>query len=111
MTKKTIRPTQGEAAALPKARPLPPRQHRALTALMQQPRIACKDLSAIAGANNYAELVAGIRRRFGFDAITTQEITVQDRDGRKCAAGAYSIAPHARAAIAAALQEGTRNHD
>lgn len=77
-----------------------PRQRRALVALLERPRIACKELGRIAGQNNFAELVAGLRRKLGQDAILTGSTDAIDMDGQPCKPGYYELAPKARALVA-----------
>ena len=75
---------------------LTPRQHRALVALMERGAVPCKELGLLAGQNNFAELAAGLRRKFGYDAILTGTFDAIDRDGQPCRPGYYTLSPQGR---------------
>lgn len=75
---------------------LTPRQHRALVALMERGAVPCKELGLLAGQNNFAELAAGLRRKFGYDAILTGTFDAIDRDGQPCRPGYYTLSPLGR---------------
>ena len=75
---------------------LTPRQHRALVALMERGAVPCKELGLLAGQNNFAELAAGLRRKFGYDAILTGTFDAIDRDGQPCKPGFYTLSPQGR---------------
>ena len=82
---------------------LTPRQHRALVALMERGAVPCKELGLLAGQNNFAELAAGLRRKFGYDAILTGTFDAIDRDGQPCRPGYYTLSPHGRERAVALL--------
>ena len=84
---------------------LTPRQHRALLALMERGAVPCKELGAIGGQNNYAELVASLRRKLGVDAIATGSFDSLDRDGKPCKPGFYELTPQGRAQVAELMKE------
>ena len=76
---------------------LTPRQHRALVALVERGAVPCKELGALAGQNNFAELCASLRRKLGYDAINTGTIEgAVDRDGQPCKPGYYALSPQGR---------------
>ena len=76
---------------------LTPRQHRALVALVERGAVPCKELGALAGQNNFAELCASLRRKLGCDAIITGTIEgAVDRDGQPCKPGYYTLSPQGR---------------
>ena len=75
---------------------LTPRQQRALVALMERGAVPCKELGLLAGQNNFAELAAGLRRKFGYDAILTGTFDAIDRDGQPCKPGYYALSPQGR---------------
>lgn len=76
---------------------LTPRQHRALVALVERGAVPCKELGALAGQNNFAELAASLRRKLGYDAIVTGVIeSAVDRDGQPCKPGYYTMSPQGR---------------
>ena len=72
------------------------RQRRALAALLERSRVPCKELGLLAGQNNFAELAAGLRRKFGYDAILTGTFDAIDRDGQPCRPGYYTLSPLGR---------------
>ena len=72
------------------------RQRRALAALLERSRVPCKELGLLAGQNNFAELAAGLRRKFGYDAILTGTFDAIDRDGQPCKPGYYALSPQGR---------------
>ena len=72
------------------------RQRRALAALLERSRVPCKELGLLAGQNNFAELAAGLRRKFGYDAILTGTFDAIDRDGQPCKPGFYTLSPQGR---------------
>ena len=72
------------------------RQRRALAALLERSRVPCKELGLLAGQNNFAELAAGLRRKFGYDAILTGTFDAIDRDGQPCKPGYYTLSPQGR---------------
>ena len=82
---------------------LTPRQHRALVALMERGAVPCKELGLLAGQNNFAELAAGLRRKFGYDAILTGTFDAIDRDGQPCRPGYYTLSPQGRERAVALL--------
>ena len=82
---------------------LTPRQHRALVALMERGAVPCKELGILAGQNNFAELAAGLRRKFGYDAILTGTFDAIDRDGQPCRPGYYTLSPQGRERAVALL--------
>ena len=83
---------------------LTPRQHRALVALMERGAVPCKELGLLAGQNNFAELAAGLRRKFGYDAILTGTFDAIDRDGQPCRPGYYTLSPQGRERAVALLE-------
>ena len=83
---------------------LTPRQHRALVALMERGAVPCKELGLLAGQNNFAELAAGLRRKFGYDAILTGTFDAIDRDGQPCKPGYYTLSPQGRERAVALLE-------
>lgn len=86
---------------------LTPRQHRALVALVERGVVPCKELGALAGQNNFAELCASLRRKLGYDAIDTGTIEgAVDRDGQPCKPGYYALSPQGRAKAVALLGGG-----
>ena len=72
------------------------RRRRALAALLERSRVPCKELGLLAGQNNFAELAAGLRRKFGYDAILTGTFDAIDRDGQPCKPGYYTLSPQGR---------------
>lgn len=84
---------------------LTPRQHRALVALVERGAVPCKELGILAGQNNFAELVAGLRRKLGVDAIATGSFDSLDRDGKPCKPGFYELTPQGRAQVAELMKE------
>ena len=104
MTKKNAHPSQAEMSATQNTRnftgpaiKLTPRQHRALVALVERGAVPCKELGALAGQNNFAELCASLRRKLGYDAIETGTIEgAVDRDGQPCKPGYYTLSPQGR---------------
>ena len=84
------------------------RQRRALLALLDRQRIPCNELGRIAGQNNFAELVAALRRKLGQAAILTGSFDAIDRDGKPCKPGFYELAPQARTEVIQLL--GGRSH-
>ena len=84
-----------------------PRQHRALVALVERGAVPCKELGALAGQNNFAELCASLRRKLGYDAIETGTIEgAVDRDGQPCKPGYYTLSPQGRERAVALLGGG-----
>lgn len=83
---------------------LTPRQQRALAALLERSRVPCKELGLLAGQNNFAELAAGLRRKFGYDAILTGTFDAIDRDGQPCKPGYYTLSPQGRERAVALLE-------
>ena len=79
------------------------RQRRALAALLERSRVPCKELGLLAGQNNFAELAAGLRRKFGYDAILTGTFDAIDRDGQPCKPGYYALSPQGRERAVALL--------
>ena len=79
------------------------RQRRALAALLERSRVPCKELGLLAGQNNFAELAAGLRRKFGYDAILTGTFDAIDRDGQPCRPGYYALSPLGRERAVALL--------
>ena len=79
------------------------RQRRALAALLERSRVPCKELGLLAGQNNFAELAAGLRRKFGYDAILTGTFDAIDRDGQPCRPGYYTLSPQGRERAVALL--------
>ena len=75
---------------------LTPRQHRALVALVERGAVPCKELGALAGQNNFAELCASLRRKLGADAIATGSFDSLDRDGKPCKPGFYELTTQGR---------------
>ena len=72
------------------------RQRRALVALMERGAVPCKELGALAGQNNFAELCASLRRKLGADAIATGSFDSLDRDGKPCKPGFYELTTQGR---------------
>ena len=103
MEKKNAQPRNAELSATNNSAnstgstKLTPRQHRALVALMERGAVPCKELGLLAGQNNFAELAAGLRRKFGYDAILTGTFDAIDRDGQPCRPGYYTLSPQGRA--------------
>lgn len=85
---------------------LTPRQHRALVALLNRAAVPCKELGILAGQNNFAELAAGLRRKFGYDAILTGTFDAIDRDGQPCKPGYYALSPQGRERAVALMGGG-----
>ena len=102
MEKKNAQPRNAELSATNNSAnstgstKLTPRQHRALVALMERGAVPCKELGLLAGQNNFAELAAGLRRKFGYDAILTGTFDAIDRDGQPCKPGFYTLSPQGR---------------
>ena len=101
--KNNAHPSQAETGATKDTRnstgstiKLTPRQHRALVALLNRATVPCKELGLLAGQNNFAELAAGLRRKFGYDAILTGTFDAIDRDGQPCRPGYYTLSPLGR---------------
>ena len=103
--KENAHPSQAEMSAH-NTRNSKPRQHRALVALMERGAVPCKELGLLAGQNNFAELAAGLRRKFGYDAILTGTFDAIDRDGQPCKPGYYALSPQGRAKAVALLGGG-----
>ena len=67
------------------------RQRRALTALLDRDSISIPDLGKFIGSLNPRQTIMELRRQ-GFSKIIKMErFTVQDRDGKTCRPGKYSI--------------------
>ena len=100
LQKNNAHPSETEMSATQNTRnskpQLTPRQHRALVALMERGAVPCKELGLLAGQNNFAELAAGLRRKFGYDAILTGTFDAIDRDGQPCKPGYYALSPQGR---------------
>ena len=109
MEKKNAQPRNAELSATNNSAnstgstKLTPRQHRALVALMERGAVPCKELGLLAGQNNFAELAAGLRRKFGYDAILTGTFDAIDRDGQPCRPGYYTLSPQGRERAVALL--------
>ncbi|WP_299579507.1 hypothetical protein [uncultured Microbulbifer sp.] len=79
---------------------LSPRQHRALTALMERPR-SREELDQIAGTSNSPDLVSRLRQR-GI-LILCEHVSHTDRDGVRGWHGVYKLPESERERIGGAL--------
>ena len=95
-------------AKKPRSQTLPPRLHRALTALVQaQDWIAREDIDRIARASNGPAVVQALRRKLGSpDAIEMQRVPMTDADGKTAQAGRYRLSDTHRAQAVALLGGG-----
>ena len=100
LQKNNAHPSETEMSATQNTRnskpQLTPRQHRALVALLERGAVPCKELGALAGQNNFAELCASLRRKLGADAIATGSFDSLDRDGKPCKPGFYELTTQGR---------------
>ena len=95
-------------AKKPRSQTLPPRLHRALTALVQaQDWIAREAIDRIACSSNGPAVVQALRRKLGNDAaIEMERVPVIDADGKTAQAGRYRLANQHRAQAVALLGGG-----
>ena len=93
-------------AKKPRSQTLPPRLHRALTALVQaQDWIAREDIDRVACASNGPAVVQALRRKLGNDAaIEMERVPVIDADGKTAQAGRYRLANQHRAKAISLLE-------
>ena len=92
-------------AKKPRSQTLPPRLHRALTALVQaQDWIAREDIDRIACSSNGPATIQALRRKLGNDAaIEMERVPVIDADGKTAQAGRYRLSDTHRAQASALL--------
>ena len=95
-------------AKKPRSQTLPPRLHRALTALVQaQDWIAREAIDRIACSSNGPATIQALRRKLGNDAaIEMERVPVIDADGKTAQAGRYRLSDTHRAQAVALLGGG-----
>ena len=78
-----------------------PRQERVTKAMVQSNGwITREAIDRIAGASNGPEVIRQLRRRFGYDAIEMERISVVDRDGLPAQPGRYRLTTAGRQHLA-----------
>lgn len=77
------------------------RELRALTALLERPRMR-EAMDGVTGASNTPDLVLGLRKK-GLE-IPCERLKAIDRDGKTCRPGRYSLTPSDRRAVIAWLR-------
>jgi len=82
-----------------------PRQKRAIEALQENQMINVKDLGALIGACNPAQVIRELRLQGFSEIIQTHRMVMKDRDGKICYPGVYYIPDALKAQASKALKK------